>query len=915
MEINNSGSQVCCPVCTLFLREGMTLQDHLFTHPKDQVIEALVRISSSTIPLGSSSQYTAITYQHYRTSMSNGSNSIEPNVAPVPLMLNSCIIPQQFVSSSPPSSPISRNSYQSNVIRSPVSILPYSFYSQQHPNYINGNSQNHDSFANNNIESVHYSGSGNITQTTQTPNSPFDEDLADEIHNKNDNENEENIDEIQPTSDPFSDDRQGSQFDSVENNEDEKQEDEMNDCQSFTTHNNIGTVISNTHRLITNDPTLTYDHNNRSDNVEFSNVHIIYSTSPRDDVISPVSSSSSWSSSGLRVRKDLNNSPVVQVSNTLVAHENDYITDDCEFINESGNRSESHLLNLDNVSASRGFAVQTGLETIKECDNLENKEEEEEHSEQGVLINIHSDELMPPRGELSGQESLGATENSVWELEAHEEGSQEGTPSYSSINNEKWNIELSPKKKMIQSVQTATITKPKHKCLNCEQLFDSLKDRRSHIRSEHKPEKKKNVITTNVVKKEETVISQSTNKFVQVFVKEETSGLKTEVESRTCQECKVEFPSIKEFRRHRKSVHIETEKRPLRQCTTCNDCFPNSKSFKEHIAKVHPLECIDCGKCFQNRGNLNLHQKRHLKIRPFHCTVCDKSFTTKQKLLEHENGHSGNRPFKCNLCERTFMRYSNLIQHRNFHHLKIKRKVKDYFCHCGEVFHSVKKLEWHKEIHDPKPKQCLYCNQKFVHSASLTRHIRHNHDNAYLPNKGNKLENVQCIICHQQYLKSSMAMHMRTHTGVKPYSCTTCCKEFSTKWNLQLHKWTHASRNSKPFKCKLCQSAFVSNTDYQAHMRSHKNIRPYICNYCGRQFIRKYNCIRHVKEHEVTKSYVCQECGKSFHRSYYLTEHMRMHTGFKPFACHICAKRSSTKSNHNKHIKTHHAREPVNTEG
>lgn len=31
-----------CPVCTLYLHMGMSLEQHLETHPKDQVIKALV---------------------------------------------------------------------------------------------------------------------------------------------------------------------------------------------------------------------------------------------------------------------------------------------------------------------------------------------------------------------------------------------------------------------------------------------------------------------------------------------------------------------------------------------------------------------------------------------------------------------------------------------------------------------------------------------------------------------------------------------------------------------------------------------------------------------------------------------------------------------------------------------------------
>jgi hypothetical protein len=38
---------MACPVCTLYLREGMSMQSHLNTHPKDQVIDALVRLYTS----------------------------------------------------------------------------------------------------------------------------------------------------------------------------------------------------------------------------------------------------------------------------------------------------------------------------------------------------------------------------------------------------------------------------------------------------------------------------------------------------------------------------------------------------------------------------------------------------------------------------------------------------------------------------------------------------------------------------------------------------------------------------------------------------------------------------------------------------------------------------------------------------
>ena len=46
-SISSSGGAVACPVCTLYLREGISLQRHLDTHPKEQVIEALIKASSA----------------------------------------------------------------------------------------------------------------------------------------------------------------------------------------------------------------------------------------------------------------------------------------------------------------------------------------------------------------------------------------------------------------------------------------------------------------------------------------------------------------------------------------------------------------------------------------------------------------------------------------------------------------------------------------------------------------------------------------------------------------------------------------------------------------------------------------------------------------------------------------------------
>ncbi|XP_053970621.1 uncharacterized protein LOC128872198 [Hylaeus volcanicus] len=582
-------------------------------------------------------------------------------------------------------------------------------------------------------------------------------------------------------------------------------------------------------------------------------------------------------------------------------------------------------------------------------------------------INMRADETMPPRGELSEQESNGCTEQSAWQLYAGQESSRMST-SYDLMARESWeesegsDNEISGPLLDSRSLAThftsslfldrdrKTPTKRTFKCYHCPEIFDCPKERRVHSTTTHKeagPSSSRDPIDQPEVK-DIKLLDGRMNAFEDIFVpglhvqqvyhqqpllhqlqppqsseltakvepdqKIETLVIPSNIEV-ICTLCNQRFNSEKSLQLHHTRVHISETKR-IRESTKCQICheeFPSVLLFNAHL-KVHPLECGQCGKYFYRKQNFKLHMKRHLGIKPFPCTVCDKAFLTKQKLDEHTNGHTGNAPVKCNLCNETFRRYSNLTQHKNRHHLNIKKKLKDFICHCGEVFHTKKKLAWHKETHDEKPKACTYCNERFIHMASLTRHMRRAHNRRFVPDAQRESENVECPICKCIYLRSSLAVHMRVHNGERPYECQVCSKAFSTKWNLQLHKWTHAARSTKPYKCNQCSAAFYRHSDYTAHMNSHRNVRPYTCNYCGAQFIRKYNCLRHVKEHEENKAYTCDVCNKTFHRSYYLKEHLRVHSGARPYTCHICGKSSGTKSNHNKHVRIHHAREPVNTE-
>ncbi|XP_037942659.1 zinc finger protein 436-like [Teleopsis dalmanni] len=120
------------------------------------------------------------------------------------------------------------------------------------------------------------------------------------------------------------------------------------------------------------------------------------------------------------------------------------------------------------------------------------------------------------------------------------------------------------------------------------------------------------------------------------------------------------------------------------------------------------------------------------------------------------------------------------------------------------------------------------------------------------------------------------------------FICDQCGNNFSSRNHFLIHLKRHSG--DKPFQCELCPDKFFTHTELKRHMRKHTGERPFACKYCDRRFSDYSTRVKHERTHTNERPFSCTQCGKSFTTSYILKNHMLTHTGERSFKCTLCSK-------------------------